>query len=326
MPKNRNTTGNSFNLPSVDDLFRPAGSPAEEKSPAGGVMQIPIAEITDFPDHPFKVRNDSDMQKLVESVSEYGVLEPALVRPRAEGGYEMIAGHRRKMASALAGRTEIPCIIREVTDDEATIIMVDSNLQREEILPSEKAFAYKMKLDAMKRQAGRPRKENSDPVGPNLTGTRSNEELAEETGDSASQIKRYIRLTCLIPGLLDLVDEGRIKMRPAVELSYLTKEEQQSVLESIQAYDCTPSHAQTITMRRASEEGKLDPDMIEDIMSEEKPNQKERITLNSERVRKYIPRNVSVPDTEKYIIEALEFYKRYKEKQAAKAHEAERQR
>lgn len=325
MPKSRNTTGNSFNLPSVDDLFRPAGSPAEEKSPAGGVMQIPISEIADFPDHPFKVRNDSDMQKLVESVSEYGVLEPALVRPRAEGGYEMIAGHRRKMASALAGRTEIPCIIREVTDDEATIIMVDSNLQREEILPSEKAFAYKMKLDAMKRQ-GKRTDLTSDPLEPKSAEPRSNEKLSAETGDSASQIKRYIRLTYLIPGLLDLVDEGRIKMRPAVELSYLTKEEQQSVLESIQAYDCTPSHAQTITMRRASEEGKLDPDMIEDIMSEEKPNQKERITLNSERVRKYIPRNVSVPDTEKYIIEALEFYKRYKEKQAAKAHEAERQR
>lgn len=325
MPKSRNTTGNSFNLPSVDDLFRPAGSPAEEKSPAGGVMQIPISEIADFPDHPFKVRNDSDMQKLVESVSEYGVLEPALVRPRAEGGYEMIAGHRRKMASALAGRTEIPCIIREVTDDEATIIMVDSNLQREEILPSEKAFAYKMKLDAMKRQ-GKRTDLTSDPLEPKSAEPRSNEKLSAETGDSASQIKRYIRLTYLIPGLLNLVDEGRIKMRPAVELSYLTKEEQQSVLESIQAYDCTPSHAQTITMRRASEEGKLDPDMIEDIMSEEKPNQKERITLNSERVRKYIPRNVSVPDTEKYIIEALEFYKRYKEKQAAKAHEAERQR
>lgn len=325
MPKSRNTTGNSFNLPSVDDLFRPAGSPAEEKSPAGGVMQIPIAEIADFPDHPFKVRNDSDMQKLVESVSEYGVLEPALVRPRAEGGYEMIAGHRRKMASALSGKTEIPCIIREVTDDEATIIMVDSNLQREEILPSEKAFAYKMKLDAMKRQ-GKRTDLTSDPLEPKSAEPRSNEKLSAETGDSASQIKRYIRLTYLIPGLLDLVDEGRIKMRPAVELSYLTKEEQQSVLESIQAYDCTPSHAQTITMRRASEEEKLDPDMIEDIMSEEKPNQKERITLNSERVRKYIPRNVSVPDTEKYIIEALEFYKRYKEKQAAKAHEAERQR
>lgn len=325
MPKNRNTTGNSFNLPSVDDLFRPAVSPAEEKSPAGGVMQIPISEIADFPDHPFKVRNDSDMQKLVESVSEYGVLEPALVRPRAEGGYEMIAGHRRKMASALSGKTEIPCIIREVTDDEATIIMVDSNLQREEILPSEKAFAYKMKLDAMKRQ-GKRTDLTSDPLEPKSAEPRSNEKLSAETGDSASQIKRYIRLTYLIPGLLDLVDEGRIKMRPAVELSYLTKEEQQSVLESIQAYDCTPSHAQTITMRRASEEGKLDPDMIEDIMSEEKPNQKERITLNSERVRKYIPKNVSVPDTEKYIIEALEFYKRYKEKQAAKAHETDRQR
>lgn len=325
MPKSRNTTGNSFNLPSVDDLFRPAVSPAEEKSPAGGVMQIPIAEITDFPDHPFKVRNDSDMQKLVESVSEYGVLEPALVRPRAEGGYEMIAGHRRKMASALSGRTEIPCIIREVTDDEATIIMVDSNLQREEILPSEKAFAYKMKLDAMKRQ-GKRTDLTSVPLAQKSPKMTSREILGEQVGESQDQIRRYIRLTYLIPGLLDLVDEGRIKMRPAVELSYLTKEEQQSVLESIQAYDCTPSHAQTITMRRASEEEKLDPDMIEDIMSEEKPNQKERITLNSERVRKYIPRNVSVPDTEKYIIEALEFYKRYKEKQAAKAHETEHQR
>lgn len=315
MPKNRNTTGNGFKLPSVDDLFNPSGTREEENNTASGIKDIPIAEIDDFPDHPFKVRNDDDMRKLVESVSEYGVLEPALVRPRAEGGYEMIAGHRRKMASELSGKQEIPCIIRKLTDDEATIIMVDSNLQREKILPSEKAFAYKMKLDAMKRQ-GKRTDLTSDPLGPKLNGSRSNEKLSAETGDSETQIKRYIRLTYLIPGLLDLVDDERIKMRPAVELSYLTKEEQNSVFEAIQAYDCTPSHAQTITMRKKSENGELDADTVEDIMSEEKPNQKERITLNSERVRKYIPKKVKVEETEAYIIKALDFYRRHLEKRA----------
>ncbi len=317
MPKNRNISGSGFKLPSVEQLFTTQETREEEKNPGPVIKEIPIKDIFDFPDHPFKVRNDDDMKNLTESVEEHGVLEPALVRPRPEGGYQMIAGHRRKMASELAGRQEIPCIIKDLTDDEATLIMVDSNLQREKILPSEKAFAYKMKLEAMKRQ-GKRTDLTLSPLGTKL---RSSDEITAETGDSRNQIHRYIRLTELIPEILDLVDEERIKMRPAVELSYLTKEEQRFVFESIQAYDCTPSHAQTIIMRKKSESGNLDADAVEEIMSEEKPNQKERLTLNSERVRKYIPKKVTAAQTEEYIIKALEFCKRHLEKQAAQERE-----
>ena len=238
----------NFNLPSADDLF----STEEERAEARleKVVNLSPAEISDFLNHPFKVRMDAAMQEMTESVKQYGVLVPTLVRPKSEGGYEMVAGHRRKKAADLAGLAEIPCIVRQLTDDEATIIMVDSNLQREQILPSEKAFAYKMKLDAMKRQAGRPRKDNSAPLGPNLIGTRSNLELAAESPDSKTQIQRYIRLTHLIPEILELVDNSVLKdpamlqiaMRPAVELSYLRKEEQADLFAIMDEMDCTPSH------------------------------------------------------------------------------------
>lgn len=288
------------------------------------IQEIKVSECMAFQDNPFQVRDDEGMELLVQSIQEFGVMTPIVVRPVKEGGYEVISGHRRLHACRRAGIEMIPALVRDMERDSAVIFMVDSNIQREGLLPSEKAFAYKMKLDAMKRQ-GKRTDLTSVPLAQKLPKMTSREILGEQVGESQDQIRRYIRLTYLIPELLELVDDERIKMRPAVELSYLTKEEQHSVFEAIQAYDCTPSHAQTITMRKKSENGELDADTVEDIMSEEKPNQKERITLNSERVRKYIPKNVSVPDTERYIIEALEFYKRYKEKQAAKANEAERQ-
>ncbi|MBS1419829.1 MAG: ParB/RepB/Spo0J family partition protein, partial [Oscillospiraceae bacterium] len=280
------SNGLNFNLPSVDDLF----STEEERAEARleKVVNLSPSEISDFPNHPFKVRMDAAMQEMTESVKQYGVLVPALVRPKPEGGYEMVAGHRRKTAADLAGLAEIPCIVRQLTDDEATIIMVDSNLQREQILPSEKAFAYKMKLDAMKRQAGRPRKDNSAPVGPNLIGTRSNLELAAESPDSKTQIQRYIRLTHLIPEILELADNSVLKdpdmlqiaLRPAVELSYLRKEEQADLFAIMDEMDCTPSHAQAIKMRRMSEaktgDERLSMDAMAVIMEEEKGNQKEQ--------------------------------------------------
>uniref|UniRef100_UPI003A90A01B ParB/RepB/Spo0J family partition protein n=2 Tax=Clostridia TaxID=186801 RepID=UPI003A90A01B len=287
----------NFNLPSADDLF----STEEERAEARleKVVNLSPAEISDFPNHPFKVRMDAAMQEMTESVKQYGVLVPTLVRPKSEGGYEMVAGHRRKKAADLAGLAEIPCIVRQLTDDEATIIMVDSNLQREQILPSEKAFAYKMKLDAMKRQAGRPRKDNSAPLGPNLIGTRSNLELAAESPDSKTQIQRYIRLTHLIPEILELVDNSVLKdpamlqiaMRPAVELSYLRKEEQADLFAIMDEMDCTPSHAQAIKMRQMSEaktgDERLAKDALVSIMKEEKPNQKEQFKIPKEKISRF---------------------------------------
>ena len=270
------------NLLSVDSLFTTQAERDEAKRET--VMDIPLSEISDFPNHPFKVRMDESMTEMAESVKQYGVLVPALVRPKQDGGYEMVAGHRRKKASELAGVETVPCIVRELTDEEAIIIMVDSNLQREQILPSEKAFAYQMKLDAMRRQAGRP--SNSTPVGPNF-GIRSNQELADQSPDGKTQIQRYIRLTHLVPELLDLVDNAVLKekdkqqmaLRPAVELSYLREEEQQSLFELIEAEDCTPSHAQAIKMRNFSQAGKLNDDVILSIMQEEKGNQLALIPL-----------------------------------------------
>ena len=258
----------------LDDLFSTDESRAE--SQLEKVVTLNPAEISDFPNHPFKVKQDDDMAEMVESIKKYGVLVPALVRPKEDGGYEMVAGHRRKFAAVLAGIAEIPCIVRSLTDDEATIVMVDSNLQREKILPSEKAFAYKMKLDAMKRQAGRPSKENSRPLDTNLIGTRSDEQLAKDSPDSARQIQRYIRLTELIPSVLQMVDDGKIAFRPAVELSYLSKEQQQALFETMECEDCTPSLAQAIKMKEFSRDGKLTDEVILSIMQEEKPNQKEQ--------------------------------------------------
>ena len=290
----------------LDDLFSTDESRAEAHLEK--VVTLNPADISDFPNHPFKVKQDEAMAEMVDSVKQYGVLVPALVRPKADGGYEMVAGHRRKCAATLAGITEMPCIVRNLTNDEATIIMVDSNLQRETILPSEKAFAYKMKLEAMKRQAGRPK--NSAPLEPNLKGTRSNEELAASSPDSRSQIQRYIRLTELIPPVLDMVDSGKIAFRPAVELSYLSKEQQQSLYDTMECEDCTPSLAQAIKMKEFSRDGKLSAEVILSIMQEEKPNQREQFKMPKERISKYFAPGTPAQKIEDTIIKALELYRR----------------
>lgn len=303
-------------LPSAADLFSTQAERDEEKRES--VLEISFAEISDFPNHPFKVRMDQNMLDMVESIRQYGVLVPALVREKPEGGYEMIAGHRRKMASELADKQTIPCIVRNVSDDEATIIMVDSNLQREEILPSEKAFAYKMKLDAMKRQAGRPSKINVSPVATNLRGQRSDEILGQQVGESKDTVRRFIRLTELIPPILELVDNTVLKdkevlqiaMRPAVELSYLPKEEQQILYDTMQLEDCTPSHAQAIKMRKFSEEGRLNEDVILSILSEEKSNQVEQFKISRKRIDKYFSPGTSTKQIEDTIIKALELYRK----------------
>ena len=282
------------------------------------VRDIPLEEISDFPNHPFKVRMDESMMEMVDSVKQYGVLVPALVRPKRSGGYEMIAGHRRRKASELAEKQTISCIVRDMTDDEATIVMVDSNLQREQILPSEKAFAYKMKLEAMKRQAGRPKKENLSPVGIDFRGKQTLDVMAEEVGDSRNQIHRYIRLTHLIPEILDLVDNSVLKekdilqiaLRPAVELSYLTEKEQQDLVEIMESEDCTPSHAQAIKMRQFSQEGRLDANVLLSIMQEEKPNQVEQFKMPKERISKFFSPGTPAKKMEDTIVKALELYRK----------------
>ena len=293
-------------LPAADDLF----STQEERDEAKReyVAEIPLTEISDFPDHPYKVKQDESMLELAASIREKGVVNPALVRPKPEGGYEMVAGHRRKFASELAGKTNMPCIVRNLTDDEATIIMVDSNLQREKVLPSEKAFAYKMKLDAMKRQ-GQRTDLTSTPVEQKLS-KYSVEILGEVVGESRSQIQRYIRLTELIPPILDMVDEGKIAMRPAVELSYLPKEQQQILFDTMELEDCTPSHAQAIKMRKFAEAGKLNEDVILSIMTEEKPNQVEQFKIPKKRIDKYFSPETTPKQMEDTIIKALELYRR----------------
>ena len=295
-------------LTSVDDLFSTQESRDEAKLER--VINLPPGEISDFPNHPFKVRMDEEMQQMAESVKEHGVLVPVLVREKPGGGYEMVAGHRRKRAAELAELSEIPCIVRNLTDDEAIIVMVDSNLQREKILPSEKAFAYKMKLDAMKRQAGRPSKENGVPVGHHSVVGKSRELLAADSPDSNTQIQRYIRLTYLLPEMLDMVDDGKIALRPAVELSYLAEKEQHFLLDTMFSEDCTPSHAQAIKMRKFSQEGKLNPDVILSIMQEEKPNQKEQIKIPKERISRYFAPGTPAQKIEDTIVKALELYRK----------------
>ena len=291
----------------LDDLFSTDESRAEAQLEK--VVTLNPADISDFPNHPFKVKQDEAMAEMVDSVRQYGVLVPALVRPKADGGYEMVAGHRRKCAAMLAGITEMPCIIRNLTDDEATIIMVDSNLQRETILPSEKAFAYKMKLEAMKRQ-GQRSDLTSAPLEPKLKGSRSNEELAASSPDSRSQIQRYIRLTELIPPVLDMVDSSKIAFRPAVELSYLSKEQQQSLYDTMECEDCTPSLAQAIKMKEFSRDGKLTEEVILSIMQEEKPNQREQFKMPKERISKYFAPGTPAQKIEDTIVKALELYRR----------------
>ena len=297
-----------FSLPTFDDLF----STQQERDEAklDKIRDIPLSEIDDFPDHPFHVRDDEDMIQLVESIKTHGVMTPAVLRVKDDGRYELVAGHRRKRACELAGLDTLRSEVKDLTRDEAVVYMVESNFQRSTILPSEKAFAYKMRLEAMKRQVGRP-KENASPVATNLSKGRSDTELAEQVGESKDQIRRYIRLTYLIPELLQLVDEGKMKMRPAVELSYLSQDYQTDVLEEIRINDCTPSHAQTIRMRRLYEEHSLTPEVIADIMCEEKPNQRERMVFNGERVGKYLPRDLPINKREDYICEALAFYRKY---------------
>lgn len=292
----------------LDDLFSTDESRAEAQLEK--VVMLNPADISDFPNHPFKIRQDEAMAEMVDSVKQYGVLVPVLVRPKADGGYEMVAGHRRKCAATLAGITEMPCIVRNLTDDEATIIMVDSNLQRETILPSEKAFAYKMKLEAIKRQ-GQRSDLTSTPLEPKLKGSRSNEELAASSPDSRSQIQRYIRLTELIPPMLDMVDSGKIAFRPAVELSYLSKEQQQSLYDTMECEDCTPSLAQAIKMKEFSRDGKLSAEVILSIMQEEKPNQREKPTFRDERITRLIPKSIPRGQETDFVIRALEFYNRH---------------
>ena len=291
----------------LDDLFSTGESRAEAQLEK--VVMLNPADISDFPNHPFKVKQDEAMAEMADSVKQYGVLVPALVRPKADGGYEMVAGHRRKCAATLARITEMPCIVRKLTDDEATIIMVDSNLQRETILPSEKAFAYKMKLEAMKRQ-GQRSDLTSAPLEPKLKGSRSNEELAASSPDSRSQIQRYIRLTELIPPVLDMVDSSKIAFRPAVELSYLSKEQQQSLYDTMECEDCTPSLAQAIKMKEFSRDGKLTEEVILSIMQEEKPNQREQFKMPKERISKYFAPGTPAQKIEDTIIKALELYRR----------------
>ena len=296
-----------MNLPKADDLFSTQEERDNEKREY--VKAIPLEKISDFPDHPFKVRMDEKMMEMIESVREYGVLSPAVVRPKEDGTYEMIAGHRRKLASQMADRSDMPCIVRDLTDEEATIIMVDSNLQREEILPSEKAFAYKMKLDAMKRQ-GQRTDLTSSPMATKLKGKRSDKILGEQVGESKDQIRRYIRLTELIKPILDMVDDKKIALRPAVELSYLSRDQQEMLLDTMQLQDCTPSHAQAIKLRKFAEEGRLNEDVILSIMSEEKGNQKEQFRIPRERINKYFSPGASAKQIEDTIIKALELYRK----------------
>ena len=298
-----------FTLTKLDDLFSTQEQRDEEK--LSKIRDIPLTEIDDFPDHPFKVRDDEDMAQLIESIKERGVITPATVRQKEDGRYELISGHRRKRACELAGFDTLRCEVVELNRDEATILMVESNYQRSQILPSEKAFAYKMRSEAMKRQAGRPSKDNSSPVGIDLRGKQSLDLMSEECGDSRNQIHRYIRLTNLVPELLDYVDEGRIKMRPAVELSFLDEDSQRDVVDEIDLNDATSSHDQTIRMRKFFEEGKLTTEAIQAIMSEEKPNQREKIVLRGDRVRQLIPKNIPISQTEDFVCKALEHYNKF---------------
>ena len=296
-------------LTAYDDLFKDGKELAESRLPK--IYDIPIELIDDFPDHPFKVRMDEDMDQLVESIKERGLITPITLRPKEDGRYEVVSGHRRKKACEIAGLSYVKADVREMSRDEAIILMVESNLQRSVILPSEKAFSYKMRLEAMNRLPGRPSGNLTPVVSEKM---RTNEELGKEVGESREQIRRYIRLTELIPDLLDLVDEGKIALRPAVELSYLSKDEQSMVYKQIEICECTPSHAQTIRMRKISENGGLNSAMIEDIMLEEKPNQREKVSVSYDKVRKFIPESVPFEETGNYIMDALEFYQKYRSK------------
>lgn len=304
-------------LTAYDDLFETDQS--REEAALSKIRDIPIAEIDEFPDHPFKVLMDEDMEQLVDSIKRSGVMTPATVRLKEDRRYELISGHRRKKACELAGLETLKCEVKELTRDEAIIVMVESNLQRTTILPSEKAFAYKMRLEAMKRQAGRPTKDNYSPVGNNSDFATSSDELAEKLGESKNQIFRYIRLTELVPEILQMVDERQIAFRPAVELSYLTEGQQYTLLEAMEYNDATPSLAQAIKMKKFMQDGKLTDEVIQSIMEEEKPNQKEKPAFRDERITKLIPKNVPRGQETDFVVKALEFYNRHL--QRSKAHE-----
>lgn len=304
-------------LTAYDDLFQTDESREEAK--LSKIRDIPIAEIDEFPDHPFKVLMDEDMEQLVDSIKRNGIMTPATVRVKEDGRYELISGHRRKKACELAGFNTLKCEVKELTRDEAIIIMVESNLQRSTILPSEKAFAYKMRLEAMKRQAGRPPKENASPMATNFSKGRSDEELGELVGESKDQIRRFIRLTELVPEILQMVDDRQIAFRPAVEISYLSEEQQYTLLEAIQYNDATPSLAQAIKMKKFMQDGKLTDEVIQSVMEEEKPNQKEKPAFRDERITKLIPKNVPRGQETDFVVKALEFYNRHL--QRSKAHE-----
>ena len=295
-------------LTSLDSLF----TTQEQRDAAKRdvVLDLPLDQIGDFPNHPFKVRQDDAMMEMMESVQLHGVLVPGLVRQLADGNYQMVSGHRRKLASRLAGLDTLPCIVRDLTDDEAIIVMVDSNLQREKVLPSEKAFAYRMKLEAMRRQAGRPSKGNLSPVGMNYCGKQSLDIMSEESGESRNQIHRYIRLTYLLPEILAMVDDSKIAFRPAVELSYLAEKEQRILYDAMGHADCTPSLAQAIKMKSFSREGKLSEAVIRSIMAEEKPNQKEQFRIPKERISKYFKPGTPARTMEDTIIKALDYYRK----------------
>lgn len=314
MARSRET---KIELTAYDDLFQTDES--REKAKLSKIRDIPISEIDEFPDHPFKVLMDEDMEQLVESIKRNGVMTPATVRLKEDGRYELISGHRRKKACELAGLETLKCEVKELTRDEAIIVMVESNLQRSVILPSEKAFAYKMRLEAMKRQAGRPTKENYSPVGNNSEFATSSDELAEKVGESKNQIFRYIRLTELVPEILQMVDERQIAFRPAVEISYLTEEQQYTLLEAMEYNDATPSLAQAIKMKKYNQDGKLTSEVIQSIMEEEKPNQKEKPAFRDERITKLIPKTVPRGQETDFVVKALEFYNRHLQRN--KAHE-----
>lgn len=299
-------------LKAYDDLFQTDESRTEEK--LSKIRDIPLSEIDEFPDHPFKVNLDEDMEQLVDSIRRNGVMTPATVRQKEDGRYELVSGHRRKKACELAGLYTLRCEVKEMTRDEAVIVMVESNLQRTEILPSEKAFAYKMRLEAMNRQ-GQRTDLTSDPVGPKFSGFRSNKELSEQVSDSTTQIKRYIRLTYLVPEILQMVDERRIAFRPAVELSYLTDEQQYALLEAMEYQDATPSLAQAIKMKKFQQDGKLTAEVIQSIMQEVKPNQREKPAFRDERINKLIPKSVPKGQESDFVVKALEHYTRYLNRQ-----------
>lgn len=306
MARSRET---KIELTAYDDLFQTDESRGEAK--LSKIRDIPISEIDEFPDHPFKVLMDEDMEQLVESIKRNGVMTPATVRLKEDGRYELISGHRRKKACELAGLETLKCEVKELTRDEAIIVMVESNLQRSVILPSEKAFAYKMRLEAMKRQAGRPTKDNYSPVGNNSEFATSSDELAEKVGESKNQIFRYIRLTELVPEILQMVDERQIAFRPAVEISYLAEEQQNTLLEAMGYNDATPSLAQAIKMKKFSQDGKLTDEVIQSIMEEEKPNQREKPAFRDERITKLIPKSVPRGQESDFVVKALEFYTRH---------------